>query len=47
VRLQGWRVGIYPRTADLPILRRCEVYASDQDEAVAVAKARVDGTSLL
>ena len=19
----GWRVGIYPRTADLPILRRC------------------------
>ena len=20
----GWRVGIYPRTADLPILGRCE-----------------------
>ena len=42
----GWRVGIYPRTADLPILRRCEVFASDQDEAVA-AKGRVDGVSLL
>jgi hypothetical protein len=39
----GWRVGIYPRTADLPILRRCEVYALDQDEAVVVAKQRVDG----
>ena len=23
----GWRVGIYPRTADLPILSRCEVIA--------------------
>jgi hypothetical protein len=43
----GWRVGIYPRTADLPILGRCEVYASDQDEAVVVAKGRVDGASLL
>ena len=43
----GWRVGIYPRTADLPILRRCEVFASDQDEAVVVAKARVDGACLL
>jgi hypothetical protein len=42
----GWRVGIYPRTADLPILGRCEVYASDQDEAVVVAKDRVDGASL-
>jgi hypothetical protein len=39
----GWRVGIYPRTADLPILRRCEVYDLDQDEAVVVAKQRVDG----
>jgi hypothetical protein len=43
----GWRVGIYPRTADLPILRRCEVFASDQDEAVVAAKGRVDGVSLL
>ena len=41
----GWRVGIYPRTADLPILRRCEVFARDQDEAVVVAKSRIDGAS--
>jgi hypothetical protein len=39
----GWRIGIYPRTADLPILRRCEIYARDPDEAVLVAKGRVDG----
>ena len=39
----GWRVGIYPRTADLPILSRCEVAALDQDEAVVIAKHRVDG----
>ena len=35
----GWRVGLYPRTADLPILRRCEVFASDQDEAVVGLRA--------
>ena len=34
----GWRVGIYPRTADLPILSRCEVAALDQDEAVVMAE---------
>ena len=39
----GWLVGIYPRTADLPILGRCEVAAFDQDEAVVMAKHRVDG----
>ena len=39
----GWRVGIYPRTADLPILSRCEVAALDQEEAVVMAKHRVDG----
>ncbi len=39
----GWRVGIYPRTADLPILSRHEVAAFDQDEAVVMAKHRVDG----
>ena len=43
----GWRVGIYPRTADLPILRCCEVFASDQDEAVVVAKMSVDGVALM
>jgi hypothetical protein len=39
----GWRVGIYPRTADLPILSRCEVVAVDQHEALVMAKHRVDG----
>jgi hypothetical protein len=39
----GWRVGIYPRTADLPILSRCEVLDVDQHEALATAKHRVDG----
>jgi hypothetical protein len=38
----GWRVGIYPRRADLPILSRCEIIASDQDEAVTMAKDRVN-----
>ena len=39
----GWRIGVYRRTADLPILRRNEVYAVDPDEAIVEAKARVDG----
>ena len=39
----GWRVGIQPRTADLPILSRCEVIAVDQNEAFVMAKHRVDG----
>jgi hypothetical protein len=43
----GWRVGIYPRTPDLPILGRCEVSASDHNEAVLVAKSRVDRASFL
>ena len=39
----GWRVGIYRRTADLPILSRCEVIAVDQHEALVMAEHRVDG----
>ena len=39
----GGRVGIYPRTADLPILSRCEVIAIDQYEALVMAKHRVAG----
>jgi hypothetical protein len=38
----GWRVGIHPRSADLPILGRCEVIALDQAEALVMAKHRVD-----
>jgi hypothetical protein len=43
----GWRVGIYPRTADLPILSRCEVIALDHHEALLMAKDRVDGVMSL
>ena len=43
----GWRVGIYPRTADLPLLGRCEVFATDPNEAVVIAKDRVDGANSL
>jgi hypothetical protein len=39
----GWQVGVYPRTADLPILHCGEAYACDQDAAVIEAKRRVDG----
>jgi hypothetical protein len=39
----GWRAGVYRRGADLPILRRSEVHACDQDEAVIEAMDRVDG----
>jgi hypothetical protein len=39
----GWRAGVYPRSADLPILRRYEIQACDQDEAVIEAMDRVDG----
>ena len=43
----GWRVGINPRTADLPILSRCEVIALDHHEALLMAKDRVDGVMSL
>ena len=38
----GWQVGIYPRSPDLAILSRCEIFAPDPDEAVVMAKGRVD-----
>jgi hypothetical protein len=38
----GWQAGVYPRSADLPILRRSEICAGDQDEAVIKAMDRVD-----
>ena len=42
--LSGWRVGVHPKTADLPILGRSEVYGHDQDQVIVEAKGRVDGT---
>ena len=38
----GWQVGIYPRSADLPILSRCESFAPYPNEAVVIAKGRAD-----
>lgn len=38
----GWQVGIYPRSANLPILGRNEIFAPDPDEAVVMAKGSVD-----
>ena len=43
----GWKVGIHPRRADLPILGHSEVFAPDHDEAVSVARERVDRVTLL
>ena len=37
-----WRVGVHPKTADLPILGVSEVFALDQDQALVEAKARID-----
>jgi hypothetical protein len=42
-----WRVRIYTRHPELPILGRCEVYSQNQDEAVVEAKRRVDAALLL
>ena len=39
----GWRAGVHPRNADLPILRRNAIQAGDQDEAIIEAMDRVDG----
>lgn len=39
----GWRAGVYPRSADLPILHRSEIHTCDQDEAIIEAMDRVDG----
>ena len=38
----GWRVGVYPRSADLPILSRSDFVARDEDKAVVQAKKRID-----
>ena len=42
----GWRVGVYPRSADLPILSRSDFTARDEDRAVFQAKRRIDWTLL-
>ena len=42
----GWRVGVYPRSADLPILSRSDFCARDEESAVTQAKKRIDWTLL-
>ncbi len=39
----GWRVAVYPKGADLPILQYNEIFSSDQHRALADAKKRIDG----
>jgi hypothetical protein len=39
----GWSIGVHPKSANLPIIGRSEVFAHDQDEAVIEAKVRIDG----
>ena len=43
----GWLVGMYPRSADLPILPRNKFLARDENRAVAQAKKRIDWALLL
>ena len=38
----GWRAGVFPSSADLPLLYRCDLHADDQDDAVIEAMDRVD-----
>ena len=38
-----WRVGLHPKTSDLPILGVSEVYGFDRDHAISEAKAKIDG----
>ena len=39
----GWCVGVHPKTADLPIISRSEVFADDPNQAIVEAKGRIDG----
>jgi hypothetical protein len=40
--LSGWQVGMYPRTADLPILSRSDFIARDEGCAIDQARKRID-----
>ena len=39
----GWRVAVYPKRADLPILRCSEILSLERDIALAEAKGCIDG----
>ena len=38
----GWLVGMYPRSADLPILPRSDFFARNEDGAIVQSKKRID-----
>jgi hypothetical protein len=40
--LSGWQVGMYPRSADLPILSRNDFVARDEGSAIDQARKRID-----
>jgi hypothetical protein len=40
--ISGWRVGMYPRQPDLPIVARSEFFARDEEGALAQARKRID-----
>jgi hypothetical protein len=45
--VSGWLVGMYPRSAGLPILSRNSFFARDENRAVAQAKKRIDWVLLV
>ena len=38
----GWRVAVYPKRADLPILRYNEIFSREQHRALADARDCID-----
>ena len=38
----GWRVAVYPKRADLPILRYNEIFSREQHRALADARNCID-----
>jgi hypothetical protein len=39
----GWRVAVYPKRADLPILRCSEILSRERDRALEEARGCIDG----
>jgi hypothetical protein len=39
----GWRVAVYPKRVDLPILQYNEIFSREQHQALADARDRIDG----
>jgi hypothetical protein len=39
----GWRVAVYPKRADLPILRYSEILSRERERALEEARGCIDG----